>query len=78
LIKKIYKKISSCKFFPIVGHQFPGSGTGSGSALGSESGSGSAIRKNAGSVSVSGYALNPCGSTTLDEYLDIENDPDPN
>jgi hypothetical protein len=47
LIKKIFKQISYCKFFPIFGHQNHESGTGSGfgSALGSGSGSGSAIRK---------------------------------
>jgi hypothetical protein len=46
-----------CKFFPIFGHQNPGFKTGFGS--------GSAIRKNTGSGSVSGSALNQCGSTTL-------------
>jgi hypothetical protein len=49
LIRKIFKKISAVKFFPIFGHQNLGSG------------SRSAIRKNAGS----GSALNQCGSETL-------------
>jgi hypothetical protein len=57
LIKKIYIKFSTVIFLKLIGHQNPGSGTVSGSALGS----GSVIRKN--SVSVS--ALNQCGSTTL-------------
>ncbi len=42
-------------FFPILGHQ----------TLDPDPGSGSAIRKNAGSGSVSGPALNQCGSKTL-------------
>jgi hypothetical protein len=49
--------ISSCKFFSILGHQ----------TLDPESGS--AIRKNAGSGSVSGSALNQCGSETLSSPL---------
>jgi hypothetical protein len=53
LIKKI--EISSYKFFSILGHQ----------TLDPDPGSGSAIRKNAGSGSVSGSALNQCGSETL-------------
>jgi hypothetical protein len=61
--KKIIFKNSSCKFFPLFGHQNPGSGTGSGSASGS--GSRSAIRKNAGSGFVSESAFNQCRSTTL-------------
>jgi hypothetical protein len=47
--QKNEQKIFSCKFFPIFGHQTPGSGTGT--VLGS------AIRKHAGS----GSALNQCG-----------------
>jgi hypothetical protein len=47
--------ISSCKFFSILGHQ----------TLDPDPGSGSAIRKNAGSGSVSGSALNQCGYETL-------------
>ncbi len=43
------KKISSCKFFSILGHQTL------------DTDPGSAIRKNAGS----GSALNQCGSETL-------------
>jgi hypothetical protein len=45
--------ICSCKFFSILGHQ----------TLDLDPRSGSAIRKNAGSVS--GSALNQCGSETL-------------
>jgi hypothetical protein len=47
--------ISSCKFFSILDHQ----------TLDPDPGSGSAIRKTAGSRSVSGSALNQCGSETL-------------
>ncbi len=61
LIKKIEIKFAAINFFSILGHQTwirirdpdPGSG------------SGSAIKKNAGSGSVSGSALNQCGSETL-------------
>jgi hypothetical protein len=67
--------ISSCKFFSILGHQ----------TLDPESGS--AIRENAGSGSVSGSALNQCGSETLprrayrplvadSQNFDEEKDPD--
>jgi hypothetical protein len=51
--------MSSCKFFQILVHQ----------TLDTDPGSGSAIRKNAGSGSVSGSALNQCGSETLVPYL---------
>ncbi len=56
MIKQIFEQNSSCKLFPIfdLDHQSPGSGSGSVSAL----------TKNAGSRSVSGYAI---GSTTLDK-----------
>jgi hypothetical protein len=47
--------IFSCKFFSVLGHQ----------TLDPDPESGSAIRKNAGSGSVSGSALNQCGSETL-------------
>jgi hypothetical protein len=47
--------ISSCKFFTILGHQ----------TRDLDPESVSAIRKNAGSGSVSGSALNQCGSATL-------------
>jgi hypothetical protein len=55
LIKKIKNLLSSCKFFSILGHQ----------TLDPDPESGSAIRKNAGSGSVSGSAINQCGSATL-------------
>ncbi len=58
-----YKKISSCKFFSIVGHQ----------TLDPDPESGSAIRKNAGSGFVSGSALNQCGSETLVFRMTREN-----
>jgi hypothetical protein len=63
LIKKIKKTISSCTFFPLFGHQHPGSESGSGSGSALRPGSGSAIRENAGSIS--GSAKNQCVSTTL-------------
>jgi hypothetical protein len=47
--------MSSCNFFSILYHQ----------TLDPDPESGSAIRKNAGSGSVSGSALNQCGSETL-------------
>ncbi len=53
LIKKINNLISSCKFFSILAHE----------PLDPDPGS--AIRKKAGSGSVSGSALNQCGSATL-------------
>jgi hypothetical protein len=53
--------ISSCKFFLILGHQ----------TLDPDPESGSAIRKNAGSGSVSGSALNKCGSETLTKTIHI-------
>jgi hypothetical protein len=55
LIKKIEINSSSYKFFSILGLQ----------TLDPDPESGSAIRKNAGSRSVSGSALNECGSETL-------------
>ncbi len=55
LIKKIKLKISSRNFFSILGHQ----------TLDPDPESGSAIRKNAGSRSVAGSALNHCGPATL-------------
>jgi hypothetical protein len=54
-IIKIEIKFPAKIFFPILGHQ----------TLDPDPGSGSAIRKNAGSGSVSGSALNQCGSETL-------------
>jgi hypothetical protein len=60
--------ISSCKFFSILGHQTLDPDPGSGSGIwirDPDPESGSAIRKNAGSGSVSGSALNQCGSETL-------------
>jgi hypothetical protein len=48
------------KFFSVLGHQ----------SLDPESGS--AIRKNAGSGSVSGSALNQCGSETLPKITDLD------
>ncbi len=63
LIKKIFffSALNFFKFFIIFGLQNPGSRTGSESV----STSGPAIRKNAGSGSVSGSALNQCESPTL-------------
>jgi hypothetical protein len=55
LIKKIEIKFPATNFLSIFGHQ----------SLDPDPGSGSAIRKNAGSGSVSGSALNQCGSETL-------------
>jgi hypothetical protein len=55
LIKKIKIKFPDIHFFSILGHP----------TLDPDPGSGSAIRKNAGSGSVSGSALNQCGSETL-------------
>jgi hypothetical protein len=55
LIKKIKIKFLVVIFFSILDHQ----------TLDPDPGSGSAIRKNAGSGSVSGSALNQCGSETL-------------
>jgi hypothetical protein len=55
LIKKIKIKFLVVNFFPILDHQ----------TLDPDPESGSAIRKNAGSGSVSGSALNQCGSETL-------------
>jgi hypothetical protein len=49
--------ISSCKFFPILGYQTLDPDPGSGIR--------NPIRKNDGSGSVSGSALNQCGSETL-------------
>jgi hypothetical protein len=57
--QKNKNQISSCKFFSILGHLTLDPDPGSES--------GSAIRKNAGSGSVSGSALNQCGSETLDK-----------
>jgi hypothetical protein len=57
LIKKIKIKISSSKFFSILGHQTPDQ----------DPGSGSAIIKNTGS----GSALNQCGSATLAAITDF-------
>jgi hypothetical protein len=55
--------ISSCKFFQILGQQtLDGSGI---RIRDPDPESGSVIRKNAGSGSVSGSALNQCGSETL-------------
>jgi hypothetical protein len=62
LIKKIEIKFPAINFFSILGHQI----------LDPDPESGSAIRKNAGSVS--GSALNQCGSETLIFAL---LDPDP-
>ncbi len=53
LIKKIEIKFPAINFFSILGHQTL------------DPDPGSAIRKNAGSGSVSGSALNQCGSETL-------------
>jgi hypothetical protein len=53
-IKKIENKFTALNFFTILGHQI----------LDPDPESGSAIRKNAGSGSVSGSALNQCGSET--------------
>jgi hypothetical protein len=55
LIKKIEIKFPAIIFFSIIGHQ----------TLDPNPESGSAIRKNGGSGSVSGSALNQCGSETL-------------
>jgi hypothetical protein len=55
LIKKIEIKFPAINFFSILGHQ----------TLDPDPGSGSATRKNVGSGSVSGSALNQCGSGTL-------------
>jgi hypothetical protein len=52
-LSKKYPIFFTCKFFSIFGHQNPGFGTGSGSA----------IKKNAGTGF--GYALYQCGSTSL-------------
>ncbi len=49
IIAKKYIKIYNCNFFSIFGHQNPGFGTGSGSA----------IRKNAGLNSVGGRFITP-------------------
>jgi hypothetical protein len=61
LIKKIKIEFLVFKFFSILDHQ----------TLNPDPGSGSAIRKNAGSGSVSGSALNQCGSETLNNPSDI-------
>ncbi len=61
LIKKI--KIKFLVVFSILDHQ----------TLDPDPGSGSAIRKNAGSGSVSGSALNQCGSETLTLTVPEEN-----
>ncbi len=55
LIKKIKIKFPAVNIFPILGHQ----------TLDPDPESGSANRKNAGSGSISGFALNQCGSATL-------------
>jgi hypothetical protein len=55
LIKKIEIKFSAINFLSILGHE----------TLDLDPESGSAIRKNAGSESISGSALNQCGSETL-------------
>jgi hypothetical protein len=55
LIKKIEIKFPAINFFSVLGHQ----------SLDPDPESGSAIRKNAGFGSVSGSALNQCGSETL-------------
>jgi hypothetical protein len=60
LIKKIEIEFPAIIFFSILGHL----------TLDPDPGSGSAIRKNAGSGSVSGSALNQCGSETLDTETD--------
>ncbi len=57
LIQKINIKISSCQFFSILDHQTR--------IRIRDPESGSAIRKNAGSGSIFGSALNQCGSATL-------------
>jgi hypothetical protein len=65
LIKKIEIFFFSFRFFPIFGHQNPGSRT--------RSGTGSAIRKNSGSGSIfnqCGSALNQCGSATLEKMFE--------
>jgi hypothetical protein len=54
-IKKIESKFPAINFFSILGHQ----------TLDPDPESGSTIRKNAGSDSESGSALNQCGSETL-------------
>jgi hypothetical protein len=61
LIKKINKFFFQLLFFSILGHQ----------TLDPDPESGSAIRKNAGSGSVSGSALNQCGSETLTESFKV-------
>ena len=66
LIKKIEIKFPAINFFSILGHQTLDLGSGSGIRIWDPE-SGSAIRKNAGSGSVSGSALNQCGSETLPE-----------
>jgi hypothetical protein len=66
LIKKIEIKFPAVNFFSILGHQTPDPDLGSGSGIRNpDPQSESAIRKNAGSGSVSGSALNQCGSETL-------------
>jgi hypothetical protein len=58
-------KIFSCKFFLILGHHILDPDPQLEKMLDPVPESGSAIRKNAGSGSVSGSALNQCGSETL-------------
>ncbi len=60
LIKKIKIKFLVVNFFPILDHQ-----TLDPDPPDPDPESGSAIRKNSGSGSVSGSALNQCGSETL-------------
>ncbi len=66
LIKKIKIKFLVVNFFSILDHETLDPDPGSGSGIRDpDPESGSAIRKNAGSGSVSGSALNQCGSETL-------------
>jgi hypothetical protein len=62
LIKKIKIKFVVVNFFSILDHK----------TLDPDPESGSAIRRNAGSGSVSGSALNQCGSETLHKDMRIE------
>jgi hypothetical protein len=59
LLKKSEIKFPAINFGSILGHQ----------TLDPDPESGSAIRKNAGSRSVSGSALNQCGSETLLNHM---------
>ncbi len=74
LIKKIKIKFLVVNFFLILDHQTLDPDPGSGSAIrirDPDPQSGSAIRKNDGSGSVSGSALNQCGSETLHDCMKI-------